>query len=288
MNDDIFPADDFTSFFMDNYLNRVRLKTTLTQYSKYEHMGYTQEEVEKIYNEIIDDIDSRGFITYSIASNNFLSKVNSTSMRTGTYLTLGADPTNNMHAATKQYVDSNYMAKGIDYVTAGKKSGTTLGGSATAEGAETTASGTVSHAEGNYTTSSGYASHAEGSGTTASGNYSHAEGLGTTASADDSHSEGNFTTASGSPSHAEGLYTTASGVCSHAEGNNTTASGQYAHAEGRSTTAQTLSQHVFGEYNVLDAAGSTATRGTYVEIVGNGSTLDARSNARTLDWSGNE
>ena len=29
-------------------------------------------------------------------------------------------------------------------------------------------------------------------------------------------------------------------------------------------------------------------RGTYIEIVGNGTADNARSNARTLDWSGNE
>lgn len=30
------------------------------------------------------------------------------------------------------------------------------------------------------------------------------------------------------------------------------------------------------------------TRGTYVEIVGNGKNPSTRSNARTLDWNGNE
>ena len=40
------------------------------------------------------------------------------------------------------------MVKGVDYVTAGQKSGTTLGTKATAEGLNTTASGTHSHAEG--------------------------------------------------------------------------------------------------------------------------------------------
>lgn len=112
---------------------------------------------------------------------------------------------------------SKYMVKGVDYVTAGQKSETTLGDNATAEGYSTTASG------------------------------------------DWSHAEGDTTIASGNSSHAEGSY----------------------------TTAQRQSQHVFGEYNVLDTTGSTTTRGAYVEIVGNG-TSSTRSNARTLDWSGNE
>lgn len=78
------------------------------------------------------------------------------------------------------------------------------------------------------------------------------------------------------------------GIKATAEGVETTASGNYSHAEGNNTTAQRRSQHVFGEYNVLDATGSNISdRGSYVEIVGNGDG-NARSNARTLDWLGNE
>ena len=73
-----------------------------------------------------------------------------------------------------------------------------------------------------------------------------------------------------------------------AEGSEVTASGSYSHAEGNSTIAQRKSQHVVGEYNIADTGGSgNTTKGTYVEIVGNG-TSSTRSNARTLDWSGNE
>ena len=55
------------------------------------------------------------------------------------------------------------------------------------------------------------------------------------------------------------------------------------------TKASRRSQFVFGECNVIDTGGANATaRGTYVEIVGNGSSGANRSNARTLDWSGNE
>lgn len=53
------------------------------------------------------------------------------------------------------------------YIRTGRKSGTTVGSSATAEG--------------DYTTASGVCSHAEGLGTTASGDYSHASGSNTTA-----------------------------------------------------------------------------------------------------------
>lgn len=103
-----------------------------------------------------------------------------------------------------------------------------------------------------------------------------------------SHSEGHNTTASGHHSHSEGSNTTASGDCSHSEGESTLASGSRSHSEGYYTTAQRRSQHVFGEYNVLDTTGSTTTKGSYIEIVGNGTSTSKRSNARTLDWNGNE
>lgn len=168
---------------------------------------------------------------------------------------------------------SNFMVKGTDYVTAGQKSGTTLGDRATAEGNNTTASGDYAHAEGSSTIASRINSHAEGSGTTASSAASHAEGF--------------STTASGHSSHAEGYHTQATTYYAHSEGNYTEATGTASHAEGSYTKANSKSQHVFGEYNIADSNATTGSRGTYVEIVGNG-TSSTRSNARTLDWSGNE
>lgn len=123
---------------------------------------------------------------------------------------------------------------------------------------------------------------------TSVGTNSVAVGYNTTASAQYSVASGVWTVASGDRSHVEGEFSTASGGVSHAEGHLTTASGSYSHSEGFETTAQRRSQHVFGEYNVLDTTGTTTTRGSYIEIVGNGTASDAKSNARTLDWSGNE
>lgn len=127
-------------------------------------------------------------------------------------------------------------------------------------------------------------SFAEGGNTTASSYYSHAEGYQTTASGWGSHSEGFSTIASGVISHAEGYQTTASGRYSHAEGFSTIASGICSHAEGSDTVASGNSQHVFGRRNIADTADK------YVEIVGNGDEglSPSGSNARTLDWSGNE
>lgn len=87
---------------------------------------------------------------------------------------------------------------------------------------------------------------------------------------------------------AEGIGTTASGIASHSEGNGTIASGNVSHTEGDSTIANHKSQHAQGEYNIADDSTADATeRGNYAHIVGNGTSIDARSNAHTLDWSGN-
>ena len=118
-------------------------------------------------------------------------------------------------------------------------------------------------------------SKASGTSTTASGNYSHAQGY--------------HTIASGPQSHAEGYYTEVSGQSSHAEGNHTTANGDNSHSEGVQTIAKNNCQHVFGKHNIADVSTNPPTQiGNYVEIVGNGADTTHRSNARTLDWSGNE
>lgn len=171
-----------------------------------------------------------------------------------------------------------------------------------AEGLKTTAGGIASHSEGNVTLSTASYAHAEGYGTTASGqqshaegqetyagsNNSHAEGRQTQATNDYSHAEGNLTTASGDGAHAENGYNLASGSYSHAEGMYTTASGDEAHAEGQYTIAKHRYQHVFGSYNKPDpSTATTSEKGNYIEIVGNG-TISTTSNARTLDWAGNE
>lgn len=122
----------------------------------------------------------------------------------------------------------------------------------------------------------------------AAGDGSHVEGEGTQASGRDSHAEGEGTTASGIHSHAEGSNTKATGMNSHAEGTSNTAKGINSHAEGLNTIAARRSQHTFGEYNIEDTQGSNeGSKGQYIEIVGNGTNV-THSNARTLDWNGNE
>lgn len=61
---------------------------------------------------------------------------------------------------------------------------------------------------------------------------------------------------------------------------NNKSTGDYATAEGKGTAAMGEAQHVEGKYNLSDSS-------TYAHIVGNGKSDSERSNAHTIDWSGN-
>jgi len=78
----------------------------------------------------------------------------------------------------------------------------------------------------------------------------------------------------------------AGGMWSFASGMDTKANGLYSHAEGYSTIASGKTQHAEGTYNIED------TENKYAHIIGNGyydieNKQTIRSNAHTLDWSGN-
>jgi hypothetical protein len=141
--------------------------------------------------------------------------------------------------------------------------------------------GDYSHTEGKNNTALGIASHAEGVTNTARSEGAHAEGYSTEANGLYSHSEGCNTTASGDYSHAEGNTTIAAGGNSHAEGNKTKANKAQTHAEGNYTIADSNVQHVEGSFNIVDS------NDKYLHIIGNGTSEDSRSNAFTVDWSGN-
>ena len=147
---------------------------------------------------------------------------------------------------------------------------------------ENTTVGDYSTALGLNNEASGYGSFAVGIGNEASGDGAVAEGMASEASGRQAHGEGFYTQASGDYSHAEGAYTVASGFNSHAEGSDAVASGDQSHAEGEGTEAAGENQHVGGKYNVIDQSNA------YAEIIGNGTDENNRSDARTLDWQGNE
>lgn len=96
-------------------------------------------------------------------------------------------------------------------------------------------------------------------------------------------------TASGADSFAEGTGCVSSGESSHSGGNNSKATGAGSFAFGAGVKASKANQFVFGRLNIEDV--SSGDYGTYAEIVGNGTLSglsEQRSNARTLDWDGNE
>lgn len=195
---------------------------------------------------------------------------------------------------TPIYMNSGTLTScGDFYITAGKKSGTTLGTRATAEGYDTTSSGLHSHAEGWETTASGSYTHAEGIETVAHNDADHAEGGGSQASGGMSHAEGFLTVASGAGSHSEGYQTVASGISSHAEGGASRANGDCSHAEGVGSQANGEGSHAGGICTIADGEAQTAI-GLYnisdtnsLFIVGNGTDTTDRSNALKLDSSGN-
>lgn len=126
-----------------------------------------------------------------------------------------------------------------------------------------------------------------GSGNAATGNYSAVVG-GTANTAFDSKSAvigGNYNLAQGVKSAVVGGDDNkAKGTQSVIIGGNgnTTDGNNAAVLGGLYNKASGANQTVSGKYNVED------TTDTYAEIVGNGTADNARSNARTLDWSGNE
>ena len=190
------------------------------------------------------------------------------------YETVASGEYSHAEGKTSQATGSGSHAEGINYSTAS-------GVGSHAEGYSTKAVGDYSHAEGYSTKASKVHSHAEGRETQANGENSHAEGYRSIATGNNSHAEGDMTRANGDASHAEGVITYANGMASHAEGEGCYASSNHSHAEGNNTIAYGESSHSQGKYNIKDDSGLLA------HIVGNGKDLSSRSNAHTLDWSGN-
>jgi hypothetical protein len=192
-----------------------------------------------------------------------------------------------------------------------------------AEGYATHAEGDYSHAEGNFTHAEGKCSHVEGNFMHAGGDYSHAEGVGyikvyaltgdanaTTYTANTvenivvgavarcAGTNDNFITAKVVAIDIDNKAITFDKTLAAVSLNNKSVNfylagitrGNYAHIEGNKTIATGRSQHVQGEYNIIDESyveDDTNARSRYAHIVGNGLSHTERSNAHTLDWSGN-
>lgn len=150
---------------------------------------------------------------------------------------------------------------------------------ASALGSQTSALGAYSHSEGQKTLAGSIYDSDSAQWT----KQSHAQGYMTTASNWQSHAEGGNTLASGSQSHSQGHATTASGWCSHAEGHQTLASGSYSHAQGEGTIANQTTETVIGKFNSIPGTSQAFIIGN-----GTGTATSNRSNAMTVDWSGNQ
>lgn len=144
----------------------------------------------------------------------------------------------------------------------------------------TQASGILPIGNGGTGNANGYIRTGAKEGTTV-GNNSTAEGYNTTASGNRAHAEGSGSDATGHISHAEGDGTIASGYAAHSENISCEARASGSHAEGFGTIATEAYQHVQGKFNIENPDK------TYAHVVGNGGDPTSRSNAHTLDWSGN-
>ena len=157
--------------------------------------------------------------------------------------------------------------------------------------------GNYSCSIGSYNIASAYGSIAMGANATSSNFTSIAMGTGPTASGNCSIAIGYAATTSGDFSLSMGYHTAAPGFFSVAMGNNVLASGYNSTATGYYTVASGDYNTVIGKYNKATVSGSGTTAdpyvysnvGDYAFIIGNGTanTTADRSNALTVDWSGN-
>ena len=167
-----------------------------------------------------------------------------------------------------------------------RKSGENIGGWSTANGCNQTASATFATVSGGINNSAigvhatiggGGANEANTGGSVGGGVYNRAVGkYAAVAGGFDNDATGSLSAVAG------GQKNVASGVSSFAANEYNEAKGAYSVALGRANKASGNSQTAIGKFCVEDNAN------TYAEIVGNGTADNARSNARTLDWNGNE
>ena len=220
-------------------------------------------------------------------------------------------------ASHAEGIGGTFTINGVSYTSGATEDGAHSEGLQTlasnyyahAEGRNTIASGAQSHAEGLTTEASGSSAHAEGSITKATGIYAHAEGYNTQAYGYAAHAEGGATIANGSASHAEGAGTVAEGSLSHVGGTYNIADNYDNLSEWTANTAYQIGDRVkkttisnnntsvsgyickianedasFQSYKWTSLEGKM----NYAEIIGNGTNNNTRSNARALDWDGNE
>lgn len=174
----------------------------------------------------------------------------------------------------------------------------------------------ASHVEGELNTiSTGRAthSHAEGKSNTISGQNSHAEGLSNTVGGDNAHAEGKSNTIKGNYSHVEGESNTETDNGTYISGSHhnhlegyqnvirpmiNNGGADYGHIEGHGNIIEDDSDSVpesvhvggrgnIGKYSYQTVIGKYNATTDKPFIIGKGTADNARSNAFTVDWSGN-
>ena len=203
-----------------------------------------------------------------------------------------------------------------EHATHAEGTGSNAGGPhAHAEGYYTLADSFASHAEGRETMATGYGSHAEGWGTMATGDSSHAAGNYTVANQYGMYVFGDFnqvfddmwfevvnpitqTLSSTVEFYCSDEYTfdTSTGIFTLVNPKLQTgvSIGKYCvssslNIDNLTSITKVISKAGVNKYNTLDYTrrSKRTNRGDYVHIVGNGVSENTRSNAHTLDWSGN-
>lgn len=156
----------------------------------------------------------------------------------------------------------------------GRKESTTIGAGSTAIGYNVVASGNQSVAEGSESQATGNAAHAEGYKTTAIGDYSHVEGNGSIAIGENQHVSGMYNIPSDMDSAPSWVSNTKYELGEPCKNNNV-----YYVCKTDHTSGNTFDSSKWIECGINNS---------FAEIIGNGSSNNIRSNARTLDWNGNE
>lgn len=147
-------------------------------------------------------------------------------------------------------------------------------------------SGILPIARGGLGNDSGYVRAGQKAGTTI-GNNATAEGAITTASGKSSHAEGENSYATAFCTHAEGHGSRATGISAHSEGTSAFATGDSSHAEGHSTIASNYASHSSGKYSKdMTTGGEFDNKVGDVFVIGNGSSINSRSNAFRITYAG--
>ena len=207
-----------------------------------------------------------GLFSVAMGSGNTASETNSVAMGAGnTASGIGSVSMGSGNNASS----SNSVAMGAGNTASGENS-VAMGGSNTASGTYSFAFGYMSTATGNHSIAAGSNSESKGSHSLAIGNYC--------------FSYGDYSIAIGNECNAGGI--TDGSIYGHntvSIGEHNYTNGEYSVTIGKWLTTDFDNQTVIGRYNDYssDSVGSSAF------VIGNGTDVNTRSNAMTVDWNGN-